>query len=39
MTPDINFESLSYSLFTIHQNSMNSKQDPDITFYQDIFFS
>ena len=36
MTPDINFESLSYNLFSIHESSINSEHDPDINFYQDI---
>ena len=36
MTPDINFESLSYSPFSIHENSINSEHDTDIDFYQDI---
>ena len=36
MTPDINFESLSYNPFSIHESSINSKHDPDINFYQDI---
>ena len=37
MTPDINFESLPYSPFNIHESSINSEHDPDINFYQDIF--
>ena len=36
MTPDINFESLSYNPFSIHESSINSEHDPDINFYQDI---
>ena len=36
MTPDINFEALSYNPFSIHKNSINSENDPDINFYQDI---
>ena len=36
MIPDINFESLSYSPFSYHENSINSKHDRDINFYQDI---
>ena len=36
MTPDINFESLSYNPFSIHKSSINSEHDPDINFYQDI---
>ena len=36
MTPDINFEYLSYNLFSIHESSINSEHDPDINFYQDI---
>ena len=36
MTPDINFESLSYNPFSIHESSMNSEHDPDVNFYQDI---
>ena len=36
MTPDINFESLSYYPFSIHESSINSQHDPDINFYQDI---
>ena len=35
MTPDINFESLSYNSFSIHESSINGKHDPDINFYQD----
>ena len=37
MTPDINFESLSYNPFRIHECSINSEHDPDVIFYQDIF--
>ena len=37
MTPDINFESLSYNPFKIHECSINSEHDPDVIFYQDIF--
>ena len=36
MTPDINFESLSYNPFSIYKSSINSEHDPDINFYQDI---
>ena len=36
MTPDINFESLSYSPFSIHENSINSAHNLDINFYQNI---
>ena len=36
MIPDSNFESLSYSPFSIHENSINSEHDTDIDFYQDI---
>ena len=36
MTPDINFESLSYNPFSIHESSIDSEHDPDINFYQDI---
>ena len=38
MTPDINFQSLSYNLFSIHESSINSEHehDPDNNFYQDI---
>ena len=36
MTPNINFKSLSYSFFSIHEKSVNSEHDPGITFYQDI---
>ena len=36
MTPDINFESLSYSPFSIHENSINSEHDSEINIYQDI---
>ena len=36
MTPGINFESLSYNPFSIHESSINSEHDPDINFYQDI---
>ena len=35
MTPDINFESLSYNPFSIWENSINSEYYPDINFYQD----
>ena len=38
MTPGINFESLSYSTFSIHENSISREHDSDINFYQDIFF-
>ena len=37
MTPDINFESLSYNTFSIHESSINSEHVSDINFYQDIF--
>ena len=36
MTPDINFESLSYNPFSIHESSISSEHDSDINFYQDI---
>ena len=36
MTQDINFESLSYNPFSIHESSINSDHDPDINFYQHI---
>ena len=36
MTPDINFQSLSYNTFSIHESAINSEHDPDINFYQDI---
>ena len=36
MTPDINFECLSYSPFNIHEKSINREHGPDINFYQDI---
>ena len=36
MAPDINFESLSYSPFSIHENSRINEHDPGINFYQDI---
>ena len=36
MTPDINFESLSYNLFSICESSINSEHDPYINFYQDV---
>ena len=36
MTPDVNFESLSYNPFSIHKSSINGEHDPDISFYQDI---
>ena len=36
MTPDLNFESLSYNPFSIHESSINSEHDPDLNFYQDI---
>ena len=36
MTPDINFESLSYNLFSIYESSINSEHDPYINFYQDV---
>ena len=32
MTPDINFESLSYNPFSIHELSINSEHDADIYF-------
>ena len=38
MTPDINFESLSYSPFSIHENSINSENsDPDTLAFTKIF--
>ena len=37
MIPDINFESLLYNPFSIHESSINSEYDPGINFYQDIF--
>ena len=36
MTPGINFESLSYNPFSIHESSINSEHDPEINFCQDI---
>ena len=36
MTSVINFESLSYNPFSIHESLINSEHDPDINFYQDI---
>ena len=36
MTPDINFEYLSYNPFSIHESSINSEHESDINFYQDI---
>ena len=39
MPPDINFESLLYSPFSIQENSINSEHDPEIdpqNVYQDI---
>ena len=36
MTPVINFESLSYNPFSIHESPINSEHDPDINVYQDI---
>ena len=38
MTPDINFDSLLYNPFSIHESSINSEDDPDSKFYQDISF-
>ena len=32
MTPGINFESLSYNPFSIHESSINSEHDPEINF-------
>ena len=37
MTPDINFESLSYNPFGIHESSINSEHDPDILTFTKIF--
>ena len=37
MTSVINFESLSYNPFGIHESSMNKEHDPGINFYQDIY--
>ena len=34
MTPGINFESLLYNPFSIHESSINTENDPDIDFYQ-----
>ena len=36
MTPDINFESLSYRPFSNHENLINSKHGRDINFHQDF---
>ena len=36
MTPDINFESLSYHPFSIHKSLINSEHDSDINFDQNI---
>ena len=36
MTAYINFESLSYNPFSIHESAINSEHDPDINFYQGI---
>ena len=36
MIPDINFESLLYNPFSIHESSINSEYDLGINFYQDI---
>ena len=36
MTSDINFQSLAYNLFSIHESSINSEHNPEINFYQDI---
>ena len=38
MTPDINFESLLYNPFSIHESSINSEHNSDINFYQDISY-
>ena len=38
MTSDINFKSLLYNNFSIHESAINSEHDPDINFYQDISF-
>ena len=36
MTPDSNFESMSYNPFSVKDGFANSDNDPDINFYQDI---
>ena len=36
MTPDNNFEFLSYNPFSIHESSINREHGPDINFHQDI---
>ena len=37
MAPDANFESMSYNLFAVNDNFFNSKSDPDINFYRDLY--
>ena len=36
MAPDANFESMSYNLFTVNDNFLNSESDLEINFYSDI---
>ena len=36
MTPDANFELISYNPFTVNDNSVNSESHQDINFYSDI---
>ena len=36
MTPDANFESISYNPFRVNDNSVNSESHQDINFYSDI---
>ena len=36
MTPDANFESISYNPFTVNDNSVNSGSHQYINFYSDI---
>ena len=36
MTPDANFESMSFNLFIVNDNFVNSESDPDVSFYNDI---
>ena len=36
ITPDTNFESISYNLFTKNDNCVNTKSNPDIYFFSDI---
>ena len=37
MTPDANFESISYNPFIVTENFLNSESDPDINFYSIVY--